>query len=920
MFFYLRFRSQLRRVRPELIPHLEDTVIRAIKSAGGTVTGERRLIKATFNEDTLGFWLDMLLLIEALTKTMEEAASRLYGYSLLLGRDLFDSSSVQMPESHCRFLAGARQRGGIFLDQTAAAGLQPYAVIEDSKTWTAEPEEGARPIDYYRLSELKIVVPAAKTGFPLQEITGQTLRRGLYRTALIAAPLAGKRNALYRYCTELSNGLPPLIIRFGSGGLNALVDAWTTEIQSLAGTGGAEEAAVTEEISRLWTLLFRERLRDEAPPYTARMARRFFSLLPQWYNSFARRKGVTPVIILENIHLAEKLAAEIVIETYTGIPRRQDYIVLGTCEDNSSAGDLQKWEPVFPRVIRFNAGDPPAPAPPETPAPLPAELREIAFTLSLLGRYFPPAFFPRLFEEAGKNPAMISRAVSMLSSLGVIDNTGDPRPWMPGTAACPESIKEAKKERGKALVRGRLLDWVKRQKISPCFRLLLIIAELGSAANLDDNLILESILSDLTNGTFAGMEQARKSGILEQIAGTERAAALNFIINTTKALHSGQTDAISAAFAGSPPLPAASPALEACILVNISGHHLGLRDYDAAQNTIKEAIHLSGGKNNLCLARAYRLFSLVCLNRQRTGEAIDYLGFAMDIAEKSGDYHEQGISTYYAAAIQFLYGNLSGALQLTRKARGCALTAGCPGWAVRAYFFEGRIAFELGHYDAALEIFQRLRHEVLDKTPPGMEDLLAAWIYRSNVYLGNPRSPKPPNGGPDADLFEIEAAYLAGDYQKAAESAEQMPGSSTQTNYLHIEEPGWHSGFAQCEHLYFAQGEIPARITAAYHSLSACRLSAGRDQEAIRNIQQLLREEHISELDPSSVFYFYASYLVQAQSGAGRVDMNTAVSIAYKQLQRRASRIQDVEIRRQFLAQPYWNSALSAAAKEFKLI
>jgi hypothetical protein len=48
--------------------------------------------------------------------------------------------------------------------------------------------------------------------------------------------------------------------------------------------------------------------------------------------------------------------------------------------------------------------------------------------------------------------------------------------------------------------------------------------------------------------------------------------------------------------------------------------------------------------------------------------------------------------------------------------------------------------------------------------------------------------------------------------------------------------------------------------------------------------------------------------------------MNTAVSMAFKRLQRRASRIDDPKIRQAYLTQPRWNGALSLAAKEHMLI
>jgi hypothetical protein len=56
------------------------------------------------------------------------------------------------------------------------------------------------------------------------------------------------------------------------------------------------------------------------------------------------------------------------------------------------------------------------------------------------------------------------------------------------------------------------------------------------------------------------------------------------------------------------------------------------------------------------------------------------------------------------------------------------------------------------------------------------------------------------------------------------------------------------------------------------------------------------------------------------ESGAAEVDMNTAVSMAFTRLQTRASRIDDVDLKRTFLTQNRWNEAMNQAAKKHKLI
>jgi hypothetical protein len=105
-----------------------------------------------------------------------------------------------------------------------------------------------------------------------------------------------------------------------------------------------------------------------------------------------------------------------------------------------------------------------------------------------------------------------------------------------------------------------------------------------------------------------------------------------------------------------------------------------------------------------------------------------------------------------------------------------------------------------------------------------------------------------------------------------------------------------------------------------FHSLALCHLSARGGEEAVRNMQRILRNERLSEMDPCDAFYFYAWYRILERTGAEIVDMNTAVSMAFKRLQRRISRTDDAEMRHQYMNGPRWNRELSMAAKDFKLI
>ena len=670
-----------------------------------------------------------------------------------------------------------------------------------------------------------------------------------------------------------------------------------------------------KEINSLWENLFQQRLRDEISPFMIQKGRRFFTLLLEMYVNIAKQNKVTPALILENIHKAEKSSAQIFMDVISSLPDRQKILILGICSREIPENELKNWERIFPRIIKLDRENNPPP-----PPQMPIELWEICYSLYLFNRCFPASMATQLLKEEGKNPAMISGALSILYAQGIIDSIEDPQLRINNFNSKAEVILGEKKELIKAIIRRRLLSRVKLGNLSPCFNLLTILASLNGDEKTEDELILKSIYADLVNGTLNKIEAAIKTGLLQTITGTERAQAIIYIYQTMRALIRGGENDIRSAFNTNAPDCSLFPVLNAQAQINISAYQLGIRNAKPAMDTIKEAILLSQGKNSYCLAQAYRLFSLVNISRQQAGETNEYLNFAMENAEKTGNDHELGISAYYAAASQFLFGNVSKALRLAQKAREQTLTFGLPDWADRARFLEGRLIFEIGFYREALEIFEELQKKPSGWNSPEKDRLLAAWEYRAQVFLRNPLFKKPENSGREADIFEIEAAYLAGNYPKTVELANALSLLSIDENFLFTEQADWRNGFAQCELLYFSPEDIWKRLVCTYHSLALCRISPEYGEEAMNNMRHILRDERLSEMDPWDAFYFYAWYRVLEQTGAEQIDMNTAVSMAFKRLQRRASRIDDTETRRTFLSRPRWNSELSRAAKEFRLI
>jgi hypothetical protein len=914
MLFSLHFQSQLRRIRPELIASLENAIRRAAEISGAKVRAEHRCLTASFEEHTIGFALDILLVIKAVQGAIQGALPELYGHTCVFGRDIAKNDQVllnrlprnseetweegnrEAPEAHF-------QASGIWCSQALRSILEPYAVFD------APPLDGDLA-DYGQLRELKPLARLSFAGRPCSrgEAILAVLRERGGRNALLVGPdLTGSREALAEY-VGVPQDFPVLVFRFGCGGtgLSCFGDALEGPVRELIPPGKLDA------LDALGAFMFRERLEDEFTPFVVKKAGQFLSGLLESYLAAALNRKIPGAILVENIHLANPVAARVFVDVYAALrfpPSSAEPCLLGTLRDDpgESGADpsLGVWETLFPLVLRL----PPGP-PPSGTLLVPKDVAELAYAAALFRRYFPGSLTYQLFEEEGKNPEMIKTALGMLSFLGCEGMAEDPQA---GERALGEGKYPIQR-----MARNRLLAWVKALRIRPGFKLLQTLADLGEPGS--EELVLEALQTDLLNGTFGTLRQAGLESRFEQLAGPAHIPALRFIWRTTEGLFWGDEDAIAAAFA-EPFTGDEIPSYKVRILVNTTAYKLGIRDVEGASALIREAMHISQSRNaGEGLAQSYRLFSLVNLGKGRISDAIDYSFFAVEQAEKSEDFAELTISAYYAAAMQFLFGNISRAERLAGKAEKTALGAGLALWADRARFFRGKLLFETGHYREALDLFTELLRNPVGSLKAEAEDTLEAWIYRSAVFLGIADVPKPRRPNIDARYFEIEAAYLAEDYHRVADLAEGLLPELPDREYLFTEQPDWHSGFSQGELLFFSSKEFRAPLIASYRAMALCCLDEAGKAEARSSIEEIIKDERYFEMDPNGAFYFFAYYRVLGKTGAPLVDMDTAVSMAFKRLQRRASRIDDIEVNRAFLTRHYWNGALSRAAKEHKLI
>jgi tetratricopeptide (TPR) repeat protein len=932
--FFIRFRAQLRRTRPELVSYLENAVSASAAATGGKVEAGRKLLSVFFDEERIGFWLDIVIFLEKLREALKETGPYLYGYALALGRDIPDSSVRKL----CLSLSGSKSADGaanIWCSEEVRKPLEFYAEFDDPAR--AKRDE----FDSYRA--LRRVKPFDKAVRPnrqeshCREKIEKALAQGNGKNTILLGPESmEKRDSLYRYCADLLGGIPPLAVRFGAGGrgIVCFADAYTPDVRSFI-TGAAPEETI-EGLDAAQNLLFRERLREEWAPSVKERGRGFIRSLLAAYTAAVKSRGCPCVVFLEDASLAGGSAPEVFKEAYLSLDEKPAVFAPGGFPENGA----KNWGGVFSRVLKFTPGE----FPPEFSADyrhkflrdLPVELWEVSYNIILLGRYFPAYLLPRLFEEEGLNRDMYARALRALSAGGVF-GSGDPCPLIPGFESRAEEILgSGGKEKIRAAVRGRILDWTGSRRLRPCFNLLRVLSELGGAA--DDALVLKSLRADVLNGTWEGIDEALEKGYFASLVGAGNAPALKYIYKTLRALVWGGSEEIEQAFQEpAPPLTAEDgrPCYGGCraqVEANLAAYYIGSRNNDAASEAVRKARLLNRdlGKD---VIPAYRLFSLVNLSKQQIDDALEYISFALDQAERSEQQEELLLTCYYAASINFLHGNLARAERLALRAEETAAGLGQPVWGKRAKFLRGRVCFEIGRYEDALALFESLAAgETGDSVDPAVNNTVRAWVFRAGNFLSrrfSSRDGGASSAGLDAGLFSLEAAYYAGDYERAAALAGDYlssAGKGPGMDFLFTEQPDWRSGFCQCEYLFQPEKSPGAKFAWVYRAMARIALRPHREARAeiLAEMQRFMREELLPDTGPGDAFYFHAWYRMLRDSmtdgGAAQVDMNTVVSMAYKRLQRRAGRIEDKEMRQAFLNQPLWNRTLCLAARDYKLI
>jgi hypothetical protein len=907
LIFSLQYQQQLRQTRRGLCTSIEKSIVSLIDSCGGKVQHEQNYLRASFDEQSIAFWLDMLILIEKLDQILKAAADELYGHICLITSEIIDiniySGMLQELAAHGKF-------SGIWLAKDISAQLHHYFYFDDA------------PIsfitkNYFDVTQIKRVtkIRAADEDidglYPLREKIIKTLNRKKQPSynILFSPDYFDLKDGLYHFMQEQLGEVPPLVFKFGSeyGGLSGIADALGPEMKQFLDSGFSAETM--KQLESLQACITRERLRSEYPQFIQEKCEQFLSLLIDTYIKTSNLKNIDSFIVIDNIDKMDEFAHNLMIQKVKDLQLKSGISICcttGTEQHLSDWEELQFETAIFPSSYKKTAQS----GAEHNLSKDMKELWEIAYMCFLMQSFFPKDAFISLFNDEGKNPELIFRAFEILSKLGIITSLQDPEILIVDFEEKAEEVLGSERILHiKMMVKNRILAWVRQEKLLPCFNLITALAKLDG--NLDDDIIIDSIYQDIIDGVYSGLQKNIDSGDFHLIVGEHRVSSLVYIFHTLVSLIHSDEETIRKTFASSPPNETLNERYTSYIESNKASYQLSTNDLAEAAKSIKKAMISSQNRgNSRGGARAFRLYALQNVIQGNLTDAAEYLQFAEDHAKRSKDWEEASIISYYSAVVQFLFGNISKAHRFANLAEEAALSCGMISWEAKSRFLKGRILFEQGKYFDAYDVFTSIIPTEKSK------DTLDAWRYRAKMYAGGILLGSMKNEG-DGAIFLIEAAYMNHEYEKTIALADEFLVHLQDHHFIFLEQADWQSGFSQIELLMFPQKDFLHRLVSAYRALA---LSHRKAEESVSIMQQITRDKTFHVTDIDDAFYFFAQYQVLQNTDASEIDLNTAISMAFKRFQRRASRIDDTETKRAFLSQNRWNKALGEAAKYHRLI
>ncbi|MBN2535674.1 MAG: ATP-binding protein [Spirochaetales bacterium] len=351
-------------------------------------------------------------------------------------------------------------------------------------------------------------------------------------------------------------------------------------------------------------------------------------------------------------------------------------------------------------------------------------------------------------------------------------------------------------------------------------------------------------------------------------------------------------------------------------------------DIDEAVSLTKKAL-LDFQDLGLLEKKAYAYIELgaIMLADQKIGDAYDYLNLSCHLFSEDDMYPCNKIRILLLTGIcYYLEGNLTKSLDSSLNAQTISMETGIRNWELTSIFLAGRIYFDLGLYSDAQEKFIEGLSIISVYSIKEARQVFYAWLGRSYIYSGMIKDGlKTLNKvKPNREIFYFlaEAYFFLRQYNKAFNFIEKGMEIPSTYSSLPDEREEWIDGISLVEEKYSKasiKGTILNRIVKVFRAylLSLCHGL----KEGIVEFYQIIRTEKDAKNDPYFSFYYFLYSQLLSKCGEDEVDdYLTILNKALKQLQERASRIENPSDRKKYLFNNFWNNHIFNEAKKKNLI
>ena len=120
----IRYRSQLRRTRPDEMARIESMAESILRNSGGAVFRESDVLRAEFDETIIAFWLDLVIALEGVSEAVASIEKELLGWSCLVRWNPAETQAGRYPG---RELTRLRSPSGVWCDEKVMSALAEYA-------------------------------------------------------------------------------------------------------------------------------------------------------------------------------------------------------------------------------------------------------------------------------------------------------------------------------------------------------------------------------------------------------------------------------------------------------------------------------------------------------------------------------------------------------------------------------------------------------------------------------------------------------------------------------------------------------------------------------------------------------------------------------------------------------------------------